>query len=197
MSPRAAQKKHLPAQKGAMAGGMHACQSYLFTKSGKASRLISQPRFFRCDGNGADFSLFTGTIFVEGFSQGIGEDGIQQQPVKAPASDVDAAAKAVLLDDLSQGTARSGPGMTAGAAAGLVGPSGSNKGKRARFPITERLVLVCNLGFGASGVVYKALDLQTMRLVAVKMISFFDRCVHSSRSCMPAYFGWINVISIE
>jgi hypothetical protein len=116
--------------------------------------------------------LISGTIFVEGFSQGIGEDGIQQQ---ATALDVEAAAKAVLLDDLSQGGTAGGAGTGAGAAAGLFGPSGANKGKRARFPITERLVLVCNLGFGASGVVYKALDLQTMRLVAVKMISFFDR----------------------
>ena len=28
---------------------------------------------------------------------------------------------------------------------------------------------------GASSVVYKALDLQTMQLVAIKMISFYDR----------------------
>lgn len=76
-------------------------QSYLFTKSG--------------------------TIFVDGFSEGIGKDGIH------------------------------------------------DNGESSHFPITERLVLLSNLGHGASGTVYKALDLQEMRLVALKMISVFDR----------------------
>ena len=39
----------------------------------------------------------------------------------------------------------------------------------------QRLCVLCKLGQGASGVVYKALDLSEMRLVAVKMISVFDR----------------------
>ena len=73
--------------------------------------------------------MFTqsGTIFVDGFSEGIGKDGIH-------------------IDD-----------------------GGSN------FLITERIVLVCNLGQGASGTVYKALDLSEMRIVAVKCISVFER----------------------
>ena len=50
-----------------------------------------------------------------------------------------------------------------------------DNGESSHFPITERLVLLSNLGHGASGTVYKALDLQEMRLVALKMISVFDR----------------------
>lgn len=44
-----------------------------------------------------------------------------------------------------------------------------------RIPMKERLVILCKLGSGASSVVYKALDLGEMRLVAVKMISVYDR----------------------
>lgn len=73
--------------------------------------------------------MFTqsGTIFVNGFSEGIGKDGIH------------------------------------------------NSGASSHFSLSERLVLLCNLGQGASGIVYKAFDLQDMRLVALKMISVFDR----------------------
>lgn len=73
--------------------------------------------------------MFTnsGTIFVDGFSEGIGKDGIQ------------------------------------------------NRDGNSHFLITERLVLVCNLGQGASGTVYKALDLSEMRIVALKCISVFER----------------------
>ena len=39
----------------------------------------------------------------------------------------------------------------------------------------ERLVILGRLGAGASSVVYKALDISEMRLVAVKMIPISDR----------------------
>jgi serine/threonine protein kinase len=39
----------------------------------------------------------------------------------------------------------------------------------------ERLVVLSKLGQGASSVVYKALDLQDMRLVALKMIHVHDK----------------------
>ena len=44
-----------------------------------------------------------------------------------------------------------------------------------RIPINERLVIICKLGQGASSVVYKALDLVSMRLVALKMVPVFER----------------------
>jgi hypothetical protein len=80
--------------------------------------------------------LFTqsGTIFVDGFSAGIGPSGISST-------------------------------------------SSGGKGGRTvhKLPMKERLCMLCKLGQGASGVVYKALDLSEMRLVAVKMISVYDR----------------------
>jgi hypothetical protein len=44
-----------------------------------------------------------------------------------------------------------------------------------RLSMRDRLVILCKLGAGASGVVYKALDLRDMRLVALKMISVSER----------------------
>jgi hypothetical protein len=41
-------------------------------------------------------------------------------------------------------------------------------------PITDRMVRLFKLGQGASGTVYKALDLRAMRLVALKEITVFD-----------------------
>jgi serine/threonine protein kinase len=43
------------------------------------------------------------------------------------------------------------------------------------IPLQDRLVFLCRLGAGASGIVYKALDLRDMRLVAIKMIPMFER----------------------
>eukprot|EP01041_Mallomonas_annulata_P004307 gene4307-8567_t len=73
--------------------------------------------------------MFTtsGTIFVDGFTAGIGTGGIQTS-----------------VRDL-------------------------------KLPMKERLMMLCRLGQGASSVVYKALDLTEMKLVALKMISVFDR----------------------
>jgi hypothetical protein len=63
----------------------------------------------------------------------------------------------------------------------------SNKGNKISVQITEsnlaparlvmgdRVILLCRLGQGASSVVYKALDLQSMHLVAIKMISVHER----------------------
>ena len=39
----------------------------------------------------------------------------------------------------------------------------------------DRLVILSQLGHGASGVVYKALDITEMKIVALKMISVFDK----------------------
>jgi serine/threonine protein kinase len=59
--------------------------------------------------------------------------------------------------------------------AGIASGSGKNKGTLHKLPMNERLCVLCKLGQGASSIVYKALDLSEMRLVAVKMISVFDR----------------------
>ena len=80
----------------------HAQQSYLFTQSG--------------------------TIFVDGFKEGIGKDGIHAEETAA-----------------------------------------------SKLGLHDRIVFLAKLGSGASGVVYKAVDLWEMRLVAVKMIPMFDR----------------------
>lgn len=77
---------------------------------------------------------------------------------------------------------QSGTIFVDGFAAG-IGPAGIatantvGKGTRTvhKLPMKERLCMLCKLGQGASGVVYKALDLSEMRLVAVKMISVYDR----------------------
>lgn len=39
----------------------------------------------------------------------------------------------------------------------------------------ERLAVICRLGQGASSIVYKALDITEMRLVALKMVPVFER----------------------
>jgi serine/threonine protein kinase len=44
-----------------------------------------------------------------------------------------------------------------------------------KLSMRNRLVVLCRLGSGASSVVYKALDLRDMRLVALKMISVHER----------------------
>ncbi len=76
--------------------------------------------------------LFTqsGTIFIDGFKDGIGKGGI--------------------LDD--------------GADLRTV-----------KIPMRDRLLVLCRVGQGASSVVYKALDLIDMRIVALKMISVYER----------------------
>jgi len=71
----------------------------------------------------------SGTLFVDGFTGGIGKGGIN---------------------------------TAGGSTSGLL-------------PLQDRLVFLCRLGAGASGVVYKALDMRDMRLVALKMIPMFDR----------------------
>lgn len=81
--------------------------------------------------------LFTqsGTIFIEGFKEGIGKEGIKSS----------------------------------------TGASSDDRGRPSKVPMSDRLLILCRLGQGASSVVYKALDLQEMRLVALKMISVFER----------------------
>jgi hypothetical protein len=61
--------------------------------------------------------------------------------------------------------------------AGITTANSVGKGTRTvhKLPMKERLCMLCKLGQGASGIVYKALDLSEMRLVAVKMISVYDR----------------------
>ena len=88
------------------------------------------------DGN---FCLRTGTIFVDGFVQGIGTDGIH----------------------------------------GSV--------RNMKLPMRERLPVLCKLGHGASSVVYKALDITEMRLVALKMVSVYDKYAASSTQNAASY----------
>lgn len=69
----------------------------------------------------------SGTIFVNGFCEGIGKNGIV------------------------------------------------NSTQHLRLPMRERLAVLCRLGQGASSIVYKALDISEMRLVALKMVPVFER----------------------
>ena len=75
--------------------------------------------------------LFTqsGTIFIDGFQEGIGKGGIMRH--------------------------------------------GSSN--LLKIPMRERLIILCRLGCGASSIVYKALDIASMRLVALKTINLYER----------------------
>lgn len=44
-----------------------------------------------------------------------------------------------------------------------------------RLPMRERLPVLCRLGQGASSVVFKAIDVVDLRIVALKMVSVYDR----------------------
>lgn len=76
--------------------------------------------------------LFTqsGTIFIDGFKDGIGKGGIVDNGAELRA---------------------------------------------VKVPMRDRLLVLCRVGQGASSVVYKALDLIDMRIVALKMISVYER----------------------
>ena len=50
------------------------------------------------------------------------------------------------------------------------------------LPLHDRVVIMARLGAGASGVVYKALDIWELRLCAIKMIPMFDRA--KRRQCV-------------
>lgn len=80
--------------------------------------------------NGQSYHMTqSGTLFVDGFGEGIGKHGIV------------------------------------------------NSAQHLRLPVGERLAVMCRLGQGASSIVYKALDISEMRLVALKMIPVFERLV--------------------
>lgn len=44
-----------------------------------------------------------------------------------------------------------------------------------KLPLKERVAIICKLGAGCSGVVYKALDISPLRLVALKTVPVHDR----------------------
>ena len=50
---------------------------------------------------------------------------------------------------------------------------GTSPGSKLNFK--DRFVVMCKLGSGASGIVYKALDLRDLRIVALKMVSVFEK----------------------
>ncbi|GMH91607.1 hypothetical protein TrVE_jg5546 [Triparma verrucosa] len=58
---------------------------------------------------------------------------------------------------------------------GLESGLGSDGGQGSGLNMRDRLVFLQKLGQGASGIVYKALDLLNMKLVAVKIINIYDR----------------------
>ena len=70
----------------------------------------------------------SGTIFVNGFCQGIGKNGLINKDAES-----------------------------------------------SKLPMRERLVMLCKLGQGCSSIVFKALDLTEMRLVALKMVPMYER----------------------
>ena len=73
----------------------------------------------------------SGTIFVRGFIEGIGQNGIAGEP--------------------------------------------SSAGHKVKLPMKERVAILSRLGQGASSIVYKALDISEMTIVALKAISVYDR----------------------
>lgn len=59
---------------------------------------------------------------------------------------------------------------------GIISPQkGHGSIPQEKLPMRERLIILCKLGQGASSVVYKALDLKQMKLVALKMIHVYER----------------------
>jgi hypothetical protein len=70
----------------------------------------------------------SGTIFVNGFCEGIGKRGIINKDSES-----------------------------------------------SKLPMRERLVMLCKLGQGCSSIVFKALDLTELRLVALKMVPMYER----------------------
>eukprot|EP01038_Epipyxis_sp_PR26KG_P009795 gene9795-13177_t len=61
---------------------------------------------------------------------------------------------------------------------GIIRPntdSGIGSRYNNKLSMKERLIVICKLGQGASSVVYKALDLTDMKLVALKMITVHDK----------------------
>lgn len=77
------------------------------------------------------YVFFVGTVFADGFEEGIGQHGIGRD---------------------------------------------SSHGMESKVTMKERIVVVCRLGAGCGGVVYKALDLSPLRLVALKVVPVHDRC---------------------
>eukprot|EP00595_Chromulina_sp_UTEXLB2642_P003491 CAMPEP_0196763408 /NCGR_PEP_ID=MMETSP1095-20130614/4022_1 /TAXON_ID=96789 ORGANISM="Chromulina nebulosa, Strain UTEXLB2642" /NCGR_SAMPLE_ID=MMETSP1095 /ASSEMBLY_ACC=CAM_ASM_000446 /LENGTH=772 /DNA_ID=CAMNT_0042116525 /DNA_START=666 /DNA_END=2981 /DNA_ORIENTATION=- len=103
--------------------------------------------------------LFTqsGTIFVDGFTEGIRRDGIVNITSPVNFTNVESG-----LFDINSNQ--------------IDSPVNDSLSSIApKIPVSERLVILCKLGQGASSVVYKALDLMTMKLVAIKMIPVFER----------------------
>jgi hypothetical protein len=70
----------------------------------------------------------TGTVFANGFEEGIGMHGIDR-----------------------------------------------GNGAHSTLPMKERVAVICKLGMGCSGIVYKALDISPLRIVALKTVPVHDR----------------------
>ena len=60
---------------------------------------------------------------------------------------------------------------------GGIGKGGimSGSSNLLKLPMRDRLIILCRLGSGASSIVYKALDISSMKLVALKTINLYER----------------------
>jgi len=100
--------------------------------------------------------MFTksGTMLVDGLGAAIGKTGMHSK------------GKATRSAHLTPGSGGSGS---------VSGGGGSGSNLHLQLPMKERLVVLCRLGNGASGIVYKALDLISLRFVALKIVPVFER----------------------
>ena len=93
-----------------------------------------------------------GSLHVKGFSEGIGQYGINRRPPESTCT---------TQDDVYDG----------------FGDDSSSQQVHdwKILPMKDRMVVMTKIGQGASGVVYKAFDIGRMILVALKTVSILDR----------------------
>jgi serine/threonine protein kinase len=117
--------------------------------------------------------IFTqsGTILMDGLIGGIKkcglfiEDGIEMKSIDRLES----------ISSKGSNSRSNSYGSEKVAAAAVPGGSVSLSSSPGLLTMKERLLVLTKLGQGASSVVFKSFDLATLRLVAIKMISIFDK----------------------